>query len=789
MTTVPTAPKPLSGLKVIEVALGLSAVGAGAAGSLPGALLRDLGAEVVHVHPDRPSSLDTGIEYLRVWDRDKAEVTVDPDDHEAVESTVTELVRDADVLLLVGPETILEVAGLTFRELHTLNSRLVVARIRPSHNALGALPDLEILLAARSGLMTQIRAHQPGPAFADLTIASIGAALSATVGILARLYQRESTGVGGWAETTLADGMAAMLGMIIGRVENPSPATTLLWQNQGPAEGLAYACADGEYLQLWFGAKGAYEAFLEHMGDEPSEKGYQADLIGGLMTERSARWAATFATKDRAWWLESMAGKNFRCEPVLRPGEALADPHVRQIGLSAETEDPVLGPITVLGPIARVTPTGGVTPAGVTPAGVTPAGVTPTGVTPAGDAAAAAGGPAAEGSLLSGVRVLDLSAYLAGPITPYILGALGADVVKVEPIAGDVHRNMEPMFAAGQRGKRALALDLKSPDAASVLSRLFRWSDVVHHNARVGLSERLGYDEATVRAANPDAVYSFASGFGPQGPRASLPANDHLMQALSGVEASQGGAGQPPTFLVWGAIDTASGWVSACAILAGLYARRRSGAGQSVSTSLLGTALMMKSGAFLSGGKAVAGPVLDGDQRGYGAAYRIYQGSDDGWFALAIPDAEAWTRLVALLGVEGLPVQPPALRVEGGELQPEEKLLVAAFETGSAPAWVARLRVAGIPAELVAEVDRGGFISRLVDDPVNHQFGRVVRYEWGARGLLEQVAFPIRFGPHARSPERAAIPGLGEHTAEVLTEVGFSADEQADLARSGAIPA
>jgi crotonobetainyl-CoA:carnitine CoA-transferase CaiB-like acyl-CoA transferase len=267
-----------------------------------------------------------------------------------------------------------------------------------------------------------------------------------------------------------------------------------------------------------------------------------------------------------------------------------------------------------------------------------------------------------------------------------------------------------------------------------------------------------------------------------------LPANDHLMQALSGVEASQGGTGQSPTFLVWGAIDTASGWVSACAILAGLYARRRTGSGQSVSTSLLGTALMMKSGAFLSGPKAVTGPVLDGDQRGYGAAYRIYQGSDDGWLALAIPDQEAWTRLIALVGIEGLPAVPPSLRTEGGEFQPEEKLLVAAFETGSAAAWVARLRVAGVPAELVAEVDRSGFVSRLLDDPVNRQFGRVVSYEWGARGLLEQVGFPIRFGPEPRPAERAAIPALGEHTAEILTAVGFSADEQAELARSGAIP-
>lgn len=109
-------------------------------------------------------------------------------------------------------------------------------------------------------------------------------------------------------------------------MEHHSPSTRLLWQEQGPAESLCYRCADGEYLQLWFGAKGAYEAFLEHMGDPPSEKGYNADLFSGAMVERGERWAAAFATRDRAWWLEDLAGRDFRCEPVLRPGEALRDP-------------------------------------------------------------------------------------------------------------------------------------------------------------------------------------------------------------------------------------------------------------------------------------------------------------------------------------------------------------------------------------------------------------------------------------------------------------------------------
>ena len=92
--------------------------------------------------------------------------------------------------------------------------------------------------------------------FADFTVASVGAALAATVGALAGLYQRVTTGLGCWAETSLLDGLQAVLSMIIGRVEHPSPATTLLWKEQGPSEGLAYRCADGQYLQLWFGAKG-----------------------------------------------------------------------------------------------------------------------------------------------------------------------------------------------------------------------------------------------------------------------------------------------------------------------------------------------------------------------------------------------------------------------------------------------------------------------------------------------------------------------------------------------------
>jgi crotonobetainyl-CoA:carnitine CoA-transferase CaiB-like acyl-CoA transferase len=387
--------------------------------------------------------------------------------------------------------------------------------------------------------------------------------------------------------------------------------------------------------------------------------------------------------------------------------------------------------------------------------------------------------------LLSGVRVLDLSAYLAGPVTPLVLAELGADVIKVEPATGDVHRAVEFMYAAGQRGKRVLALDLKAPQASGILRRLFQWSDVVHHNSRVGLAERLGYDETTVRGVNPNVVYSHASGFGSHGPRAWLAANDHLMQALTGLEAAAGGAGQGPTYLDWGAIDVTSGWVAACAVLVGLYAQRRTGRAQSVTSTLLGAGLTLKSGAFLAGETVVTGPLVDSRQTGYGATYRIYQAGDGAWLALVVPDDSTWTRLRQVVGADGLPRTPPRLRTGPDDGRGAGERLERAFAQDSAGAWVAALTAAGVPAETVAEPDRAEFIAGILDDPVNRQLGRIVGFEWGPRGRLEQPGFPARLGPDPRPVAPAQIPGLGEHTDEILDSLGFTEAERTSLAAAG----
>ena len=277
---------PLRGLRVVEVSLGVSVLGAGLAASLPGTLFRDLGADVVRVQSRRPLALDAGLEFARAWNRGKQVVDVDDDDPPRAAATIAAMTREADVAIIAGGEHLIERHGLSYQGLGKENPRLVVARVRPGYNALGAIGDLELLTQARSGVLTQIRGHRPGPVFGDLAVASTGAGLSAAAGALALLFEREQTGTGGWAETSLYDGLMAILPMIIGKVENHSPTTTLLWKNQGPAEALSYRCADGEWVQLWFGAKGAFEAFLEHIGDPPTRIGYQAELMSAAMTER-----------------------------------------------------------------------------------------------------------------------------------------------------------------------------------------------------------------------------------------------------------------------------------------------------------------------------------------------------------------------------------------------------------------------------------------------------------------------------------------------------------------------
>jgi len=378
--------------------------------------------------------------------------------------------------------------------------------------------------------------------------------------------------------------------------------------------------------------------------------------------------------------------------------------------------------------------------------------------------------------LLEGVKVADFSAFVAGPLAAEVLADLGAEVIKVEPPQGEAMRAAAYAIAACQRGKRSLAIDIGAPEARPVVDRLLEWADVVLHNFRVGVAERLGIDDGTLAAVNPGAVYCHASAFGPTGPRAKMPGNDALMQAVTGFEVAIGGEGNDPTAATWIPIDMSGGWLAAAGILAGLYARAATGAGQRVDSSLLGAGMTLHGGVFERDGGLVRGPALDGDQTGFGPGYRLYRCAEDTWLTLVIPDPDVWCRLRALPELADLPIEYAPVR--GGErdamARAAEPVLAQALASASAKEWVDRLRDEGALAEAVDDVSRDAFRRGILDDPVNRELGRAVAYETADWGHFEQIGPLFRCGPDVDGGPSLNLPGVGEHSVEVLDHLGIA---------------
>jgi len=766
--------QPCAGLSVVELAVGVSDLGLGMAGGVPGLMLADLGASVVRVVGSERPAIDEGVSWSRSWHRDKQILTVD--DAESIRS----LLLEADVAIVYGDEQLVEGRGLGYRDLARANPGLVYARCRPSRTAKGMVADFGVLVEAKAGLCTQLKGHRPGPIFLDARSSASGTALLLASSVLALLCRRVRTGSGGWAETSLYDGMLTTLGCMIGRSERAAPEVESYWAQGSTFPNFLYRCSDGELIQIWFGGKGMYATLLEALGDEPSESGYYADQVKGLLNERARRWSAVFATKPRDHWIAHLRSVGIPCEPVLSPGEVLADPHLFEVGLAITRTEGSHRDILLATPISvralepavdaaiedspEVAPRGRASPV-AEPLGPADAVAKPSGF---GDA-----------QLLEGVRVLDFSAFVAGPLAAQVLADMGAEVIKVEPLEGEAMRAAAYAVAACQRGKRSLAMDLRSPDSRPVVERLVRWADVVLHNFRIGVAERLGIDEATVVKLNPRVVYCHASAFGTRGPRSTFPGNDALMQAVTGLERAVGGAGNFPIAPTWIPIDMAGGWVAATGILAGLYAQRTSGVAQQVTTSLLGAGMLLQSGVYQRDGRTIGGPALDADQTGYGPGYRLYRGGDDQWFALVVPDAMSWERLRMVLGTDELEAAYVPLRggPDDAAARRAEGVLEKVFSSAPAATWTERLRHNGLLAELIEPMERDRFRQGVLDDPLNRQLGRVVEYETADWGHFEQVGSLVRCGPDLRHGPRGMLPGVGEHTTAVLSELGFASDE------------
>ncbi|MDQ1521196.1 MAG: hypothetical protein QOI55_2269 [Actinomycetota bacterium] len=381
---------------------------------------------------------------------------------------------------------------------------------------------------------------------------------------------------------------------------------------------------------------------------------------------------------------------------------------------------------------------------------------------------------------LEGVVLVDFGQYLAGPFGPMVIGDLGADVIKVEPISGDGMRFVNQAFFGCQRGKRDLALDLKSERGHDIALQLVERADIVHHNMTAGVAKRLGIAYEDCKRVNDDIVYCNTWAYGLVGPQAHFGGLDPLYQAAAGLEYEAGPvrAGNKPLYYRFGMTDTANAMLSVVGCLAALYHQRRTGEGQELWTSLLDGASMFASDAMLAGGDALPRPRLDADQTGFGACYRLYN-TGDGWLQIAAVEQPQWEGLCRALGVPELiddaRFANAAARDE--HRQQLESLLTPIFTTKTAIQWSHVLDDHGVPNELPLESKAG---ERVFFDADNERLGMVAEYEHPILGRMRQFGHLVDFSD---TPSRVAGPPpmVGQHTREILSWLGYGDDDMQKL--------
>ncbi len=386
---------------------------------------------------------------------------------------------------------------------------------------------------------------------------------------------------------------------------------------------------------------------------------------------------------------------------------------------------------------------------------------------------------------LEGVRLIDFGQYLAGPFGPMIIGDLGAEVIKVEPVTGDGMRLAGKPFFGCQRGKRDIALNLKTPEGLKIALELVERADIVHHNMTAGVANKLGIGYEDCKRVKPDVVYCNTWAYGLEGPLAHFGGLDPLYQAATGLEYEAGAAhtGNTPLYYRFGMCDAANAMLSVVGCLAALFHQRRTGAGQELWTSLLDGGAVFASDTVLADGEVLPRPRLDQGLHGLGACYRLYE-TQDGWIQIAAIKETEW---VALCGVLGVPELADDARFAVADLRAEnrtelEELLAGRFVAKTSIAWSGALDDAGVPNEIPVDTKAGDLV---LFDADNERLGLVAEYEHPIMGVMRQFGELIQFSEtpgHIDGPP----PRVGEHTREILGWLGYR-DDQVDALKAADI--
>jgi crotonobetainyl-CoA:carnitine CoA-transferase CaiB-like acyl-CoA transferase len=391
---------------------------------------------------------------------------------------------------------------------------------------------------------------------------------------------------------------------------------------------------------------------------------------------------------------------------------------------------------------------------------------------------------------LNGIRVLDLSKVLAGPLCAQYLGDLGADIIKVETIGlGDETRGWPPfpapgfgtVFLSANRNKRSIAVDLKTEKGREIVHTLAKSADVAIESFGTGVAERLGIDAATLRPLNDRLIHCSISGFGRSGPLKNSPGYDVILQAFSGIMSmtgdEQGGYVRSPI----SPIDQMTGVHAFSGIMALLYAREKTGQGGTIQVSLFETAMGLLGYNLQTYWERGVQPPKCGSSHESLCPYQAFEAAD-GPIMIGVANDNLWRKFCGVAGLHTI-VDDPKFRTNADRVRHRAETLgyvQSALAQHSVQYWNDALAGVGVPCSPINSV------AQLLEHPHTQASGVIVEYDHETAGRLKAVAHPVLINGEQR---RAGSPPpmLGQHTDDVLSELGVSAEGIEELRRAGVV--
>ena len=774
-------------------------------------VLADFGADVIKVEPpggDRFRRLAAA----PLWLRGKRSVIADLGTVDGRADTHA-LVGTADVVVVGGPPSRARRWGLDADSALELRPDLVHCSITGWGPAgpLAEVPGYDAAVQARSGRMLcfERQLRRGGPVFAAVPVASHVAAMGAVQGIAAALFARARGGGGQRVETSLLQGVLPfdlVELLLVEMAERSGLEAPNITSAGGDLPTLNYhpvRAKDGRWIQCGNLLEHLLMAFLE-----------ATDLLGEMLiderfveppgtwdeaTVEAARDMILLRLQERTadeWMDVFRVNGNVAAEPYLTTEEGLHHPDLVAGGDIVTYDDPAVGPVRTIGPLAELTETPAVigrpAPAPGEHTAEVRVEVAAAGPAPASPGATSGGAP------LDGITVVEVATIIAAPLSTALLADLGARVIRIETLDGDPYRHLiagGTPVAKTSAGKESICLDLKTEEGRRIAFELARTADVVVHNGRPGVPERLGLGEERLRAVKPDLVWVSLTGYGRHSPSARRPATHPCAGAVSGGAALQAGRAVTDPCETLAEVreisrqlmranesnpDPNSAVVGAAAILLALLARERFGVGQAVYINMLAANMYANADDALTYAGKPRRPVSDDELMGFGPQYRLYR-TTDGWLFLAVGGDGEWARCCAVLGRDDL-ASDPRFATAAGRLANDVALtaeLTATLARSSAGDWERRFVEAGVAGVRADAATPGPFFAH---DP-----------QMLANDFAPECTH-TRFGPHRRWGPVVRVNGgldsyragvlAGEQTDALLRSLGHSDAEIAALRAS-----